>query len=108
MFGFFYLYIVLMRHITKFNEFNKYHQLDPALKGARHDIGETIKIKSSIDNILKTKRIYKRNHNVGMEKFLGKAAKIDEVIYSDVNNEYLYQIDIDNGDFWWIDDCFEK
>ena len=69
-------------------------------------IGLFISIKENIDNILKTHRQYLINDNRGIENYLGKECIIEFVVYDEEKNYYRYLIDIDGGDYWWVDECF--
>lgn len=73
---------------------------------SKHSIGERLKIKENIDNILKTHPLYTSNDNIGIENYLGKECVIENVVYDNKHNYYRYLIDIDNGDYWWVDECF--
>jgi hypothetical protein len=43
-----------------------------------------------------------------MEKYLGREATIVYSFYDEKRKYTRHQIDIDNGDYWWVDECFEK
>ena len=87
-----------------------------------YKVGDTVKIKNDLSSIIGTDYfdakhpLYKiQEDNSKMNDFLGKEAKIVYVVDgSDKSNERFdnkfsrYMIDLDNGDYWWIDECFEK
>lgn len=76
------------------------------LPQSKHLKGDIVETKENIDDILNTRQPYPVNDNSGIEDYLGKKCIIEYVVYDDEYNYYRYLIDIDNGDYWWIDECF--
>ena len=91
---------------------------------SKYHIGDTVKIREDIsdligkigyrDNIPKHPLYKIQSDNENMLEFLGKQATITYVVdandkSNDRNNFRFsrYLIDIDNGDYWWVDECFE-
>lgn len=96
-----------------------YKQID-----SKYQIGDIVVIKQDLsdligkigykDNIPKHPLYKFQSDNKNMLEFLGKKAKITYVVNAnDSSNDRMnlrfsrYLIDIDNGDYWWIDECFE-
>ncbi len=73
---------------------------------AQHSVGDNVRTKKNIDNLLKTHTQYLQD-NRGIEKYLGKDCKIVYVYYDEKDKYHRYMIDIDNGDYWWVDECFD-
>lgn len=90
----------------------------------KHSVGDIVMVKNNLDDIIGVPGmylskelkhpLYKINNNEGMEEFQGKIAKITFVVNPDdksnkrFDNKFTrYLIDIDNGDYWWVDECFD-
>ena len=84
---------------------------------SKHSVGDSVKIKDNLDDIIGVSGmylskgpkhpLYKGNDNDGMNDFLGKEVKIVYVVFDGDFGFYRYLIDIDNGDYWWVDECFD-
>lgn len=106
------------KKIQKFVEFNE--SLDTS--DSKYQIGDTVTIKEDLSDIIgkigyqdgRSKHpLYKGQDNDGMVDFIGKQAKITYVVTADDKSNdrknikcSRYLLDIDNGDYWWIDECF--
>ena len=78
---------------------------------SKYSVGDKVRTKSDISDLLEKGKgnghpLYKINDNTGIDKFLSKDATITNVVL-DKKGYYRYYIDIDNGDYWWVDECFE-
>jgi len=91
-----------------------------------YKVGDVVIIKQNLDNIIGVSGMYLtkgpihplykiQGDNGTMNEFLGKEAKITYVVSPDDKSNdknefrfYRYLIDLDNGDHWWVDECFEK
>lgn len=73
---------------------------------SKHSVGDSVRTKENICGLLRTHILYRRNDNTGIEEYLGKDCKIVEVRYTEEYKCYIYLIDIDNGDYWWVDESF--
>jgi len=74
---------------------------------SKYLVGDNVKTKKNINNLLQTHILYRENDNTGIEEYLGKDCKIAQVRYTEDYKCYIYLIDIDNGDYWWVDECFD-
>lgn len=90
-----------MKHIKKYSNFRENVSVS-----SKYSVNDSVKTKDNIDNILKIHRLYQINDNTGIKNYLGQDCNITKVVYDDKYNYYRYLIDIDNGDYWWVDDCF--
>lgn len=117
-----------MIKIRKFNEL-KYTGPFPC----KYKIGDKVKIKDNLEHLIgklahdlttgKYCYINSRVHplygingcdeNAEMNEYLGREAQITYIVYEDnprllYNHKgyYRYQLDIDDGHCWWIDECF--
>jgi hypothetical protein len=110
-----------LKHLKRFNESEE--NLNVSDK-SKYSIGDRVKIKQNLDDIIGVSGmylskgpkhpLYKAGDNDGMNDFLGKEAKIVYVVNDDDKsndrNDFRfsrYLIDIDNGDYWWVDECFD-
>lgn len=91
-----------LKHVKRFNEVMTDVNIHP-----KHSVGEKVKTKQNIDNVLRTHYLYLINDNARIEDYLGEECVIENVVYDNEHNYYRYLIDIDNGDYWWVDECFE-
>ena len=91
---------------------------------SKYHVGDIVVIKQDLSDLI-GKIGYKNNmpkhplykfqsDNENMLEFLGQKAKITYVVNADdPSNDRRnlrfsrYLIDIDNGDYWWVDECFE-
>jgi hypothetical protein len=77
---------------------------------SKYLINDKVKIKTDISDILKNHPQF-RQDNRGIDKYLGKKAIITYIVYDDediIKPYYRYIINIDDGDYWWVDECFES
>jgi hypothetical protein len=74
-------------------------------------IGDKVEIKKDLYGLLNTHYQFLINDNSGIEKYFGQNAIIEYCVYDDDSeNPYPYHryiINIDDGDYWWVDECFE-
>jgi hypothetical protein len=94
-------------HIQSFNEHQENLNISDVSVQSKHSVGDNVRTKKNIDNVLKTHRQYLVNDNTGIEKYLGKDCKIVYVYYDEKYKYHRYMIDIDNGDYWWVGECFD-
>jgi hypothetical protein len=94
---------------------------------SKYKIGDDVEIKQDLSGIIgkfgyrdgeAPHPLYKfQSDNENMLEFLGQKAKITYVVTADDPsnirpngrdslNFSRYLIDIDNGDYWWVDECF--
>lgn len=108
------------KHIQSFKEHQENLNISDVSVQSKHSVGDVVKIKDNLDDIIGVSgmyltkgpkhTLYKGNDNRGMENFQGRTAKITNVVNSNhqSNDKFSrYIIDIDNGDFWWVDECFD-
>jgi hypothetical protein len=114
-----------LKYIKRFNEHQENLNISDVSVQSKHSIGDRVKIKHNLDDIIGVSGMYLskgpkhplykiQDDNDGMNDFLGKEAKIVYIVYSDDKsndrNDFRfsrYLIDIDNGDYWWVDECFD-
>lgn len=72
----------------------------------KFSVGDRVKIKGNIDEVLKTHVLYSRNDNVGIEEFVGESCEIVYLFWDEEERYTRYLIDIDRGDYWWVEECF--
>jgi len=113
------------RHIQSFNEHQENLNISDVSVQSKHSVGDSVKIKHNLDDIIGMSGMYLSKgpkhplykgtgDNDGMNDFLGKEAKIVYVVFADDKSNDggdfrfdRYLIDIDNGDYWWVDECFD-
>ena len=108
---------MIKNYLTYINEDLRHKDIDPYDEeiweedkiSREYKEGDKIKIKNNLDDIIDNPNypLYKININDGMNDFLGKDATITFVFHDNKYNHHRYLLDIDNGDYWWIDECFE-
>lgn len=88
-----------MKHLKHFKVFESDSK-------SKYSVGDKVRTKSNIDHLLDTHPQFRVNDNTGIDQYLGKDCEITKAYY-DNRGFYRYYIDIDNGDYWWVDECFE-
>ncbi len=101
---------------------------------SKYQVGDTVIIKDNLDDLIGTYARwqkkgdtqisppkhpqFKQYGSYGMNDFLGREAKIEYVVNADHESNdrshlglddlrySRYLLDIDNGDYWWVDECF--
>lgn len=113
-----------LKNIQTFEQHSSELNISDVSVQSKHSVGDVVRIKDNLDDIIGVTGmylskgpkhpLYKVNDNRGMENFQGRTAKITYVVNSnDQSNDRFedkfsrYLIDIDNGDFWWVDECFD-
>jgi hypothetical protein len=69
---------------------------------------DILRTKDNIDTLLKSHVLYLCNDNRGIEDYLGKDCTITYIVYDEEGKYFRYLIDIDNGDYWWVNECFDN
>ena len=92
---------------TELDNTNKKLHIFDVSNQSKHLVGDLVRTKINIDKLLKIHTLYLKNDNTGIEEYLGRDCYITKVVYDTKDNYYRYLIDIDDGDFWWVDECFD-
>lgn len=79
---------------------------EPIIGKPKYSVGDEVKIKSDLTDVLNSHVLYLRNDNDGIEVYLGEVGVIEQIVWDDKHHYFRYMIDVDFGDFWWIDECF--
>jgi hypothetical protein len=91
-----------LKHIKSFGLFKENLNISDVSVQSKHSVGDNVKTKKNIDNLLDARCIQR-----GIVKYLDKDCKIVDVYYDEKDKCHRYLIDIDNGDFWWVDESFD-